>query len=139
MTRRLRDWRPRFEAVVDEIKWTQFDWKTQHDCVMGLVVRLVEAVTGVDHGAAYRGRYASETGALRVMRKAGFSDIADLVASILDEIHPSQAAIGDLVAFKVDTPFGHALGVVNGERAFVLRPEGIATMDILEADRAFKV
>ncbi len=33
----------------------------------------------------------------------------------------------------------YALGVVNGERIFVLRETGLGTVDLLDAKRAFKV
>lgn len=140
MTKRVRDWRSRFEAVVDEIKLMPFDWRTQHDCGPGLAGRLVEAITGEDLARPYRGKYRTAKGALSVMKRAGFDDLADLVASMLPEIHPSQAKIGDIAAFPMEgSPFRHALGVVNGERVFVLHPEGIGTMDLLAASRAFKV
>lgn len=136
---RLPGWRARFETAVDGIFRKPFDWSTQHDCGMGLCARVVEAVTGEDVGAKYRGGYTTRAGAIRLMKAEGFANLADLVASLLPEVHPSQAKIGDLAAFPMDTPFGFALGVVNGERVFVLREEGVGTMGLLDATRAFKV
>lgn len=136
---RLPDWRVRFEAVADDIKGRPFDWKTQHDCGPGLVGALVRAMTGEDVAKRWRGTYRTERGALRVMRREGFRDLADLVASMLPEVHPSQARIGDIAAFATGSAFGHALGVVNGERVLVLRPEGFGSMGLLDAARAFRV
>lgn len=136
---RLPNWRSRLEAAIDEIKFVPFDWSTQHDCGPGLAGRMVYAVTGEDLTVKYQGRYKTAKGALAVMKREGFDNLADLVASFLPEIHPSQASIGDIVAFEMNSPFGFALGVVNGERVFVLRPEGVGTMDLLAAKRAFKV
>lgn len=136
---RLPNWRTRFEAAIDEIKYVPFDWSTQHDCGPGLAGRMVYAITGEDLTVKYQGKYNSAAGALKVMRKAGFDNLADLVGSFLPEIHPSQASLGDIVAYEMDSPFGFALGIVNGERVFVLRPEGVGTMDLLAAKRAFKV
>jgi hypothetical protein len=73
------------------------------------------------------------------MRQAGFRNLADMVAVMLPEIHPSEARIGDIAAIEIDTPFGYALGVVNGERVFVLREDGMGTVDLLDAKRAFRV
>lgn len=137
--KRLPNWRTRFEAAIDEIKFVPFDWSEQHDCGPGLAGRMVYAITGEDLTAKYQGRYKSAKGALKIMRSAGFDDLADLVASFLPEIHPSEASLGDIVAYEMNSPFGFALGVVNGERVFVLRPEGVGTMDLLAAKRAFKV
>lgn len=136
---RVPGWRARFEAAVDEIKHRPFDWATQHDCGPGLAGRLVLALTGTDVAAPWRGRYTTRAGAIRAMQESGFATLADLVASLLPEIRPAQARIGDLAAFPMDTPFGHALGVVNGERVFVLKENGIGTMGLLQATRAFRV
>ncbi|HEV2502325.1 MAG TPA: hypothetical protein VGV39_04585 [Mesorhizobium sp.] len=136
---RLPDWRLRFDAAIDEIRYVPFAWEDQHDCALGLPGRLVCAMTGEDLTTRYRGKYKSARGALGIVRRAGFDNLADMVGSILPEIHPSQATIGDLAAYEMDSAFGYALGVVNGERVFVLRPEGIGTMDLLDAKRAFKV
>ncbi len=137
--KRLPDWRQRFEAAIDDIRRTAFAWGT-HDCGPALAGRIVLAVTGVDVAAPYRDQYRTASEAVRLIREAGFNDLADLVASILPEIHPSQARIGDIAAFSIEgSPLGSALGVVNGERVFVLRPEGVGTMGLLQAHRAFKV
>lgn len=136
LTRR-DDWRRRFEEAIDAIKYQPFSW--ERDCAVDLVGGLVQAVTGVDVAAPFRGRYKTAAGALRVMKDAGFSNVADLIATILPEIHPSQAGVGDIAAIVDDSAFGFALGVVNGERVFVLRQNGLGTIELLDAQRAFKV
>lgn len=136
---RRKDWRARFEATVDEIKAKPFEWGT-HDCGPNFAGRLVSAITDVDIAAQYAGAYANEEEALAVIHNAGFSTLGEMVASMLPEIHPSQARIGDVAAIAVDRPIGHALGVVNGERIFVLMPSGgIGTVSLLTASMAFKV
>jgi hypothetical protein len=131
-------WRARFEAAVDEIKHRPFQWG-EHDCGPGLAGAIVLAITGIDCAAQYRGTYDSAASAVRTMRDHGFENLGDLVAAMLPEIHPSMAKIGDIVAIPDQTPFGFALGVVNGERVFVLRETGMGTVDLLAASRAFKV
>ena len=78
-------------------------------------------------------------GALGVLRNDGFADLGDLVASVLPEIHISRGRIGDVAAIPADDGFGFTLGVVNGERIFVLRPDGFGTVDLLAAGRAFRI
>ncbi len=96
------------------------------------------AITGVDCAAQFRGEYSTAAGALKTMKAAGFDNLADLVATMLPEIHPSQAHIGDIAAIPHEGPFGYALGVVNGERIFVLRETGLGTVGLLDAKRAFR-
>jgi hypothetical protein len=137
--RRLPDWRRRFSNEIDRVRLTPFSWGT-HDCGPGLAGNIVRAITGIDVAAPYRNRYATLAGALRVMRNDGFNSLADLAASIVPEYdHVSQARIGDIAAVPMPTSFGFALGAVNGERIFVLMPDGIGTVDLLDATRAFKV
>lgn len=138
LTRR-DDWRNRLEAAIDDVKAIPFSWETQVDCGPHLSGRVVEALTGVDIAAGFRGRYTTAIGAVRVMKEAGFDNLGDLVASIIPEIHPSEASVGDIVAIADDTAFGFALGVVNGDRAFVMRENDLGTVELLDAQRAFKV
>lgn len=137
--KRLPNWRARFADFVDEVRLRPFDWSTQHDCAIGLCGRFIQALTGHDLVKQWVGRYTTRTGAVRALRRAGFDDLADAVAAHLPEIHPSQARVGDIAAFRVDSPFGWALGIVNGERVLVMREEGLGSMNLLDAERAFKV
>lgn len=133
-------WRARFEAVIDDVKARPFDWSS-HECVIGLCANTIQAITGVDLAAEYRGKFHDALSAARVMKGAGFSNLGDLAASFLEEYEggPAQAKIGDIVAIPDDTVFGYSLGVVNGERVFVLTEHGMGTVDLLTATRAFRV
>ncbi|CAD7055487.1 hypothetical protein RHAB21_00727 [Pseudorhizobium halotolerans] len=135
---RHKDWRRRYEAAIDEIKARPFVWG-EHDCGPSLAGRLVHAMTGVDLSAQYAGTYHDALSAARLIRELGFETLGDLVASMLPPIHPSQAEIGDIAAIAMDGPIGHALGVVNGERIFVLTETGVGTVDLLDAAICFKV
>lgn len=135
---RRDDWHARFEAAVDEVKRQPFEWG-RHDCAIGFVAHIVEAISGVDHARGFRGKYRGERGALLAMKRAGFDDLADLAASKLPEIHPSQARVGDVLAFPDNGALGSSLGICNGERALVLRPDGMGTLSTLDASRAFRV
>lgn len=136
---RIPGWRARLAVVLDELRRKPFAWG-DNDCGYALAGRAVEAITGVDVALPYREAYTTPAGALAVLTKAGFTDLANLVATILPEIHPSQARVGDIAAIKTDTALGHGLGVVNGGGTIlVLREEGIGTVSLLDADRAFRV
>lgn len=132
-------WISEFHALVDEIRRQPFDWRG-HDCVLGLGSRTVHALTGVRFGEEYADQFNDAASAYRLIRKLGFDDIADLLASYLPEYeHPSEAQMGDIVTIPVETQFKHGLGVVNGERVITMTETGIGTVDRLSADRAFRV
>lgn len=134
---RYHDWRTRLSAYLHEVAPASFEWG-RHDCAL-FAAGAVEAMTGHDFAAEYRGRYKTLIGGLRHLKKAGFSDHADLAASIFSEVAPAHAHVGDLAAIQIEG--GIALGVVQGSRIYVLRPDrsGIGTVDLLDAERAFHV
>lgn len=136
--RRLEHWRGEFEAEIDRIKSNPFRWGAE-DCMYGLITPVIKAITGKRLFDKYRGRYKTAKGALGVMRRAGFKTLADLVASELPEVHPSRCRVGDVVALPTDDEFGFSLGIVNGDRVFVVHEFGLGTRDLMEATRAFKV
>lgn len=136
--KRLPGWRGRFDAAMDEIRRRPFAWG-EHDCAIGLASHIVLAITGKDLAEPYRGRYKTARGAMLAIRKAGFDNLEDAIASLLPEIPVSFATIGDIVTIPVESDFKCSLGVVNGERVFVLRDDGVGTLDLLQAKRAFKV
>lgn len=137
MTRKP-DWRKQFELIIDDLKERPFAWGD--DCVYGLVVPVLMAITDDQpHFQAYAGKYKTAKGALSVMHRAGFANLAELAASEFEEIHPSQCRIGDIAAISTEDDFGFSLGVVNGDRVFVKLERGLGTRDLLEAKRAFRV
>lgn len=138
---RHEHWRARLEAAIDEIMYVPFEWG-QHDCGPGFVGRIFSAVTGqnIPEFERFRGKYHDAESAAACLRDLGFADMGEACAEHLPEIHPSMAKIGDIVAFAIPkSPVGYALGVVNGERCFFLRQEGLGTVDLLACSRAFKV
>lgn len=137
---RLPNWRKRFETFIDQVKATPFAWG-EFDCGPAFAGRLVEALTGADLAAPYRGRYKTAAGALRVIRNEGFADLAELVDALLPaHEHPSRMRLGDIVAVPVESAFGVALGICNGGGTiFVLREDGIGVLDQADAIRAWRV
>lgn len=137
MIQRLEDWRPRLSAYVHSIAGKPFQWGV-HDCAL-FTAGAVEAMTGHDYAADYRGTYTTLIGGLRKLKKSGFDSHADMAASLFDPIASAFAQVGDLAA--IETEIGIALGVVQGTRIYVLRPgeAGIGTVDLLSAHRAFRV
>ncbi len=136
---RVADWRRQFDRACDRLRLEPFSWG-DNDCAVGLAGNLVLALTGVDVAKGYRGRYATAIGAVRVLRNSGHTSLGDLVAALLPEhAHPSMARVGDIVTVPDESAIGEVLGVVNGERLFVMTTRGFGTVDRSCATRAFRV
>lgn len=135
---RLPDWPARLHAFIDSIKRDRHTYGTL-DCVVGFASGAVEALTGNDLAASTRGRYKTARGALGAMKRAGHANTGDLLASYFPEIHVSQASLGDLAAIPDESPFGYAIGLVNGERLLVMREDGLGSVDLFSAKRAYRV
>lgn len=136
---RLSFWRPALAEYVNGCMSKPFAWG-EHDCAL-FAAGAVLAMTGEDMAAPYRGHYKTLRGGLGLLKRKGFANHAELAASVFEEIHPSHAAVGDIAAIKIEDSGLYALGLVNGPRIFVCRPDslGLGTVDLLSAERAFRV
>ncbi|ATC25215.1 DUF6950 family protein [Caulobacter vibrioides] len=98
---------------------TPFAWG-QHDCVL-FAAGAVQAQTGEDPLRAYRGRWASERGAARVLKRLGGMEAA--VNTVLQPITPAMAQRGD-VAGWLDARGRLQLAIVEGETLVGPGPSG---------------
>lgn len=135
--KRYSFWREALFAYIHEVARRPFEWGN-HDCGL-FAAGAVQAMTGVDMASEYRGRYTTLLGGIRLLKKAGFADHAELAASLFEEIPVARAGVGDIAAIEEDGQI--ALGIVQGPRIYVLRPDnaGIGTVGLLDAKRAFRV
>ncbi|QIG67368.1 hypothetical protein EVB39_039 [Rhizobium phage RHph_TM3_3_9] len=136
---RLPDWHSRFVAFIDEMRRTPFQWG--NDCGPAFAGRCVTVLTGKPNPVEkYIGAYTTRAGAIRAMKEVGFTDLKQAVESFLGEpSHPSAGFTGDIACVRDNSPLGYALGIVNGERIFFRRPDGIGTLGLLDADSVFKI
>jgi hypothetical protein len=132
---RLPDWKPRLTAWLVQAARRPFA-EGEHDCAL-FFAGAVEAMTGTDPAAAWRGRYPSTAAGLRLLRRAGFADHLALAAACLPEVPAAYARTGD--GAVVETQDGPALGLVQGEMIFVLGPTGLRLVPRSLASRAFRV
>lgn len=132
---RMKDWEPRLVAYLAAAARREFK-PGVHDCAL-FTAGALEAMTSVDHAADWRGRYKTLSGGRRALKKAGHADHVALVASLFDEVPPAFAHRGDIAV--VDGAEGAALGIVQGEGIYVLRPEGLAVVRRADMKRAFRV
>lgn len=69
-----------------------------------------------------------------IMTEAGFPDHLEYVASVLKEIPPAFARVGDVAAVQ-----DKCLGLVSDEHVFILRPDGLGRVSRIAARRAFRI
>lgn len=136
--KRLPDWHSRYVAFIDEMMRTPFEWGT-NDCGASWAGQAIEAITGENPWKASIGKYKTAKGALRHMKAQGANNLAEVVEQKLVKYHPAFGVIGDIAAISDDSPFGYSLGIVNGERIFTRREDGIGTVDLLAAKWIFKI
>lgn len=140
--KRTPGWRDRLNKVLLVNPGKPFVWGG-NDCALGLIVPAIQAMTGQDLGADFRGKYTDAASARTALAEAGFADLGAVAAKYFPEIDPAQAHIGDLAVIEsggsVTGGLGVGLGIVIGERIAVLSPTGLATVRLTRAKRAFRV
>ena len=91
----------------------------------------VEIITGVDPWAELRGRYTTERGALRILKKfagGGVIEMAEKITTDLGapEVMPPFARRGDIgLIVSGFVGFGASLGVCLGGDVAVVTPDGL--------------
>lgn len=128
---RLPDWESRLAAYLDAICDMPHVYG-QHDCALH-GANAVLAQTGVDHGAPFRGRYTTEIGAARALRKHGAGTIEATFDAHLSAVAPALAQRGDLVMAQ------GAIGVCIGGEAIFAGEAGHARIGRAEWTRAWRV
>lgn len=99
----------------------------------------VQAMTGRNINAPFKGKYRTIEGAMKIARELGHDDHVEYVASLLPELaSPLLAQRGD-GAVVTDENGAPALGVVQGENIYVLTLHGLSLVPLTAAVRAFRV
>lgn len=133
MIERHRDWPARLRLWLAGIARTPFQPGT-HDCAL-FAAGAVEAMTGTDLAAGWRGRYRTLQGGIRVLRRAGHANHIALARAHLPATSKPQP--GDLAV--VPTPEGLALGVVQGTHVYAPAAVGWGLLPIGDAIEFLRV
>jgi hypothetical protein len=143
MTKRLENWPLRMETAIDAARVLPFGYGPgQYHCCL-FTGNVIEAMTGGDPIAWFRGRYTTERGAYLALKRFAGGDVPEAAAKIAEdfgcvEIAPTLAGRGDAVLF--DTPDGPAMGICIGPQLVsVTKPNGLAFLPMIAATRAWKV
>ena len=89
---RLRNWPSRFAEHVESARARPFEWGS-HDCCLW-AASAVQAITGLDPGAAWRGTYTTAHRAMRLLESLGGLESAGALMGSSVDI--TRAAIGDV-------------------------------------------
>lgn len=133
MSRKTEGWQERLAAYLSSCAQRPFVYG-EHDCAL-FATGAVQAMTGLDLAAPYRGRYTTFAGGRRVLRRDGYADHVALIAAHLPETATPRP--GDLAV--IDTPDGPALGVVQGAMVYVVGDAALSLLPISAARRFFEV
>ena len=130
---RLPDWEARLRTVIDEWSRAAFTWG-ERDCALWAAAA-VQAQTGQDFGAPFRGRYRTGAGASRALRLYGSGDLPKTITAALGgPVYPSMAGRGDIVMMS------NAAGVCVGTHSlFLVEGEGMTRIPTLTCDLAWRV
>jgi hypothetical protein len=113
---RLPDWEARLSAYLAEARSLPHAYGS-HDCALH-GANVVRAITGIDHGAPFRGRYSTARGALKVLRSIGAGTLEATFDAHLPVIPVAFAGRGDLVMAE------ESIGVCIGGDALFVGAEG---------------
>ena len=134
---RKPDWAKHLLAEIQAASERPFSWG-EHDCAL-FACNVVNAMTGTDPAREFRGKYATKTGAARMI--AGYGGLSQLAAWIAEEhgceeINPAMAQRGDVLLVDIGVD-GVALGVCAGGRAAVPALSGVWFVPMKQVVRAW--
>jgi hypothetical protein len=104
----------------------------ESDCLLFLAGG-VEAMTGEDYAADYRGKYTTLAEGVALI---GMTPLAK-VKSLFAEIHPSEARDGDIAAIKQGRDY--TFGFFMGGNLFVRAETGSGILPRADVTKAFRV
>ena len=133
---RKATWRQELMQYLGAVARTPLAFGT-HDCAL-FAAGAVQAMTGQDFAAPYRGRYTTMAGGLQLLQRDGHADHVALARSVLPVVPAALAQPGDLAIIAME-PVA-ALGVVQGAGIYVLDITGsLGLLPLTDATEALRV
>jgi hypothetical protein len=132
MTARFPDWEDRLSAWLEACAGVPFEYG-RHDCCL-FAAGAVQAMTGADFGKPFRGKYKTEAGALKALKRRGFDSIEGPFTQALGApVAVLMAGRGDIVSN------GANIGVMWAGAALFVGESGLETVPVAELQRAWSV
>ncbi|MEH3107157.1 MAG: hypothetical protein PGN09_07705 [Sphingomonas fennica] len=105
------DWEERIVRYLEPLRARPYEW-AKNDCCT-FAAGAVEAMTGVDPMAEFRGRYATARGAVRAIRRIGAGTLPATLDAKFRRIEAALAQRGDVVWIDDGSALG-SLGLCWG-------------------------
>jgi hypothetical protein len=128
---RVDNWHSKLLAYIDRQERKPFAYGS-NDCLL-MISGAVEAVTGIDHAAPFRGRYKSMQEGRALIGKP----VLAFIRAVFAEVHVSLAVDGDIAARKEMGQW--SFGVLIGAHFYVQTETGLGILPRAAAEKAFKV
>ncbi|MDP7151174.1 MAG: hypothetical protein QGI08_15100 [Paracoccaceae bacterium] len=133
---RIPHWERHLASALTAARTSPFAWGT-HDCATWVFDLRQMLTDGKDVAALWRGTYTTASGAARVMRRLGWSDLEAMGRDLLSEPLPSTrlAQRGDiLLGGRPD-----AFGICAGARGAFLTPSGLCFLPLSTCRLAWRL
>lgn len=107
---RLRkgDWETPWVEFIAEAREAPLEYG-QFDCML-MMGRNIEVITGDDVYTTHVGKYSTELGSFRYLKKLGYPSLVDQMDALCPRIPVAQARRGDIVYWEKDNCIGICLG-----------------------------
>lgn len=125
------DWETRLSQHIEAHRTAAFEWGRCDCCTFSMGA--VEAITGVDQMSEFRGKYSSELGSVRALKRFGAGSLESTLDHKFAPIPVGRARRGDL-AF-----FAGCVGVVTGDFAWFMAEDGLEKVPRTMWDKAWSV
>jgi len=127
------DWPERLAAAVEAARGAPFEWG-RHDCATWVCDTVADLTRVASAAEAWRGRYSTAKGSLKVLRRLGWSDLGEMGDALFGaRVTPLAAQRGDVAMA------GDALGLVVGQSVAVLGEDGLVMVPLQDAVAAWRV
>lgn len=124
--------------ITDEIKKLQntpFVWGKK-DCCLA-VGDIIEAYTGEDLAAEFRGKYTTASGSVRALKRYGQGTIRATMDAKLPSILIEEAGRGDIGLVKTEA--GESLAMIFSQQAWAMAEHGIEALPMTDLVCAWRI
>lgn len=138
---RLPNYQSNLHSLIARWEARPFAWGSADCAIFG--ADAIQALTGDDPAASYRGKYKTLAGGLRAIRKSGFNDQIDYLSKTFSQIPLSMATMGDLAVIETDligpNGMGQSVALIAGQFVIGLGPDGLVRLPIDVVKNVYRV
>lgn len=100
---KIKNWESMLAKFIQSHKNTPFAWG-EHDCCL-FAANAVKLITGIDYADRFRGKYTTQLGSVRALKRYGKGGIKETLDEVMGEPIPRlQCSRGDVVLIMLEQP-----------------------------------